>query len=119
MFPIILVYAIVLLIGGHHEPGGGFVAGLLVSAGLILLLLVDPAWKQHVLRFPAVAVLIVGLLFAIGTGALPLFWGASFLQHVHRPVSTTLVFDLGVCMTVIGAVLTIVQAIADAEGEDG
>jgi multisubunit Na+/H+ antiporter MnhB subunit len=35
-FYLVLVFAIHLLWRGHHWPGGGFIAGLMMSAGMVL-----------------------------------------------------------------------------------
>ena len=35
LMPLLLVFAVFLLLRGHNEPGGGFVAGLVVAIAFI------------------------------------------------------------------------------------
>ena len=36
LMPLLLLFALFLLLRGHNEPGGGFVAGLVVAAAFVL-----------------------------------------------------------------------------------
>jgi multicomponent Na+:H+ antiporter subunit B len=114
--PIIFVFALHLLVHGHNAPGGGFVAGLLSIAALVLLLFAD--FRAHIMRMRAVALCCAGVALTVCTGVVPLVFGKSFLTHAHGFVSTTLIFDIGVCATVCGAGIAIVQAFV-ADGEQG
>ena len=36
LMPLLLLFAVFLLLRGHNEPGGGFVGGLVVAASFVL-----------------------------------------------------------------------------------
>ena len=36
LMPLLLLFAVFLLLRGHNEPGGGFVGGLVVAAAFVL-----------------------------------------------------------------------------------
>ena len=36
LFALLLLFSIFVLLRGHNEPGGGFIAGLLVSIGVVM-----------------------------------------------------------------------------------
>jgi multicomponent Na+:H+ antiporter subunit B len=127
--PLLLLFALFLLLRGHNEPGGGFVAGLVVSAAFVLFsmdsgigscrraLLVSP-WR----------LLGIGLLIALASGLPSLALGRPFMTSLWVSigvppatvdVGTPLLFDLGVCLAVIGVVLTIAFTLIDVlQAED-
>ncbi|MFA9461878.1 monovalent cation/H+ antiporter subunit A [Thiohalorhabdus methylotrophus] len=118
LLPLALVVSLFLLVRGHHEPGGGFVAGLVTGIGLILQYLASGShWVRKRLHLRYRPLLAVGLGIATGTGMLAWVWGDPFLAsahgHFHLPVlgdipwATTLLFDIGVYLTVVGAVTLI------------
>lgn len=124
IFTLLLLFAIFLLLRGHHEPGGGFIAGL-VAAGAFVLNAVayDVARSRLALRVDARALIGAGLLVAALSGVLSMFadqpfltgrWGSWWLAGVGAvSAGTPLLFDLGVCLTVIGVTLTIIFALAE------
>jgi multicomponent Na+:H+ antiporter subunit B len=123
LMPILLLFAVFLLLRGHNQPGGGFVGGLVVAASFVLYSIafgVDAA-RRALLVTPA-TLLGVGLLVAL-TSALPgvvsgqPFMTAQWVELSIGPhglaVGTPLVFDVGVFLAVIGVVLTIVFTLAE------
>ncbi|MEM1377381.1 MAG: hydrogen gas-evolving membrane-bound hydrogenase subunit E [Pseudomonadota bacterium] len=114
-FVLMMVVSVYILFRGHNEPGGGFIGGLIASAGFAVLALalgVDLARRR--LWLHPVVVMGVGLVLAILSG-LPGAWlNGSFLTHqwaelplgfTKLKVGTTMIFDLGVYLTVLGGVL--------------
>ncbi|MDR7415759.1 MAG: proton-conducting transporter membrane subunit [Armatimonadota bacterium] len=106
--PTVAAYALVLLATGHYGPGGGFVAGLMTAMALLIWAVAFgfDAIPQDWLR-----PLAVGLGIAYGTGFLGVALGRSFLTHspiLLGPVKTTtsLLFDFGVYVLVVGASLS-------------
>lgn len=111
LMPLLLLYGIFLLLRGHNAPGGGFAGGLVVAAAYALhsfafgviaarrALLVDPS-----------RLIGAGLLFALGSGLLPLLLGKSFLTSMWLStgmgLGTPTLFDTGVFLVVIGVVTT-------------
>jgi multisubunit Na+/H+ antiporter MnhB subunit len=118
LMPLLLLFAIFLLLRGHNEPGGGFVGGLVVASSLVLYSIafgVD-AGRRALLVTPG-TLLGAGLLVALASGIPAVLVGDSYLtaQWIDVPVGRTvvavgtpLVFDVGVFLAVIGVVLTIV-----------
>ena len=114
-FVLMLVVSVYILFRGHNEPGGGFIGGLIASAGFAVLALalgVDLARRR--LWLHPVVVMGTGLVLAIASG-LPGAWlNGSFLTHqwtelplgfTKLKIGTTMIFDLGVYLTVLGGVL--------------
>ena len=118
LMPLLLLFAIFLLLRGHNEPGGGFVGGLVVASSFVLYSIafgVD-AGRRALLVTPN-TLLGAGLLVALASGIPAVLVGDSYLtaQWIDIPagrtvvaVGTPLVFDVGVFLAVIGVVLTIV-----------
>lgn len=122
MMPILLLFAVFLLLRGHNQPGGGFVGGLVVASSFVLYSIafgVD-AGRRALLVRPR-TLLGVGLLVALTSGLPALIAGQPFMTALWTEVrlgpasvalGTPLVFDAGVFLAVIGVVLTIVFTLA-------
>lgn len=123
LFFLVNVFAIYLLLRGHNLPGGGFIAGLAVAIGLILLGMARSAGEtESCLRMDPLRLASIGLVVSVTAALLPmfpLFPGERFFEHtmfhlkrvpffgeVH--VGTTLMFDIGVLMVVIGISVKVV-----------
>jgi len=123
LMPLLLLFALFLLLRGHNEPGGGFVGGLVVAAAFVLYAIaygVD-ASRRALLVAPS-TLLGAGLLVALGSGVPAILVGRPFLTAIWTTigaepaafdVGTPLVFDVGVFLAVIGVVLTIVFTLAE------
>lgn len=114
LFILMLAVSVYVLYRGHNEPGGGFVGGLIAAAGFATLALargVDVA--RATLRLEPMTVIGLGILAAL-LGGLPGLWlDGSFLTHqwavlggVH--IGTTLLFDIGVYLVVLGGILSLI-----------
>lgn len=123
LMPLLLLFALFLLLRGHNEPGGGFVGGLVVAAAFVLYAIAFGvnAGRRALLVDPA-TLLGAGLLVAVGSGVPALLVGRPFLTAMWTKVGigpaafdigTPLVFDVGVFLAVIGVVLTIVFTLAE------
>lgn len=124
LMPLLLLFAVFLLLRGHNEPGGGFVGGLVVAASLVLYSIafgVEAARRALLVR-PS-TLLGLGLLVALVSGLPGTVGGHPFMTDVWTTVGagstvvdigTPLVFDVGVFLAVIGVVLTIVFTLAEA-----
>jgi multicomponent Na+:H+ antiporter subunit B len=129
LMPLLLLFAVFLLIRGHSQPGGGFVGGLVVAASFILYSIafgVDAA-RRALLVGPS-TLLGVGLLVAFVSGLPGLVIGQPFMTAIWTTVmtgstalhvGTPLVFDIGVFLAVTGVVLTIVFTLAEAVLTEG
>jgi multisubunit Na+/H+ antiporter MnhB subunit len=124
LMPLLLLFAIFLLLRGHNQPGGGFVGGLVVAASFVLYSIafgVDAARRALPVR--SSTLLGIGLLVALVSGLPAVVVGQPFMTSMWTTIAfgstkldvgTPLVFDIGVFLAVIGVVLTIVFTLADA-----
>jgi multicomponent K+:H+ antiporter subunit A len=123
MFPVIGVLAVFLLLRGHNLPGGGFVAGIAMAVAFILQYMAGGTrWVEPRLRIHPVRWIGAGLLLAAGAGAAAWLFGYPFLTSgaAHPdlplvgqvPLTSALVFDIGVFMLVVGATVLMLIALA-------
>lgn len=124
LMPLLLLFAVFLLLRGHNQPGGGFVGGLVVAASFVLYSIafgVGAARRAFPVR-PS-RLLGIGLLVALVSGLPGVAAGQPFMTAIWTTVGggstaldvgTPLLFDVGVFLAVIGVVLTIVFTLAEA-----
>ena len=122
--PLLLLFAVFLLLRGHNQPGGGFVGGLVVAASFVLYSIafsVEAARRALLVR--SSTLLGIGLLVALVSGLPAVVLGQPFmtsqwttiaLGSTKLDVGTPLVFDIGVFLAVVGVVLTIVFTLTEA-----
>ena len=124
IFHVVLVVSLYLLFAGHNAPGGGFVGGLLAGAALTLPYIaggIDEVRRAS--RFRPWTILGAGVVLAAGIAALPLLRDLPVLDVAYRSVdlpvfgplslSSTLAFDTGVYLVVVGVVLMAFEAFGD------
>lgn len=130
MFHVAVVFAVWLLAAGHNRPGGGFVGGLTLSAALVLIYAGggSPALRRALPARP-LTFLGLGMLLTQATAVVPLWFGRGLLESAaltfHLPVFgavkviTTLFFDIGVMLIVLGLVAKALDTLgaADPTGE--
>ena len=122
---VMLVFSVFLLVRGHDAPGGGFLGALIASIAFALYTLAHGAAEvRRTLRIGARSIAACGLGLALLAGLAaslagePAFTGLWVEIGGHDDplaLGTPLLFDAGVYVAVIGAVLTIVLAL-DEEG---
>lgn len=116
ILPIALMVGVFIFLRGHNMPGGGFIAGLIVSIALVMQYMASGfAWTQVRQRIDYHALIATGVLIAASTGVGAWFNGMPFMTsdygYVHPPFieefewATAAIFDLGVFLTVLGAVM--------------
>ncbi len=122
LLPLALLVTIYLLLRGHNLPGGGFIAGLVMAIALILLSVahgvewVDARMQGRYLRWVATGLLLAGL-----TGISSWLVQHPFLTSTYKywtlpmigpvPLASAAVFDIGVFLTTVGAVLTMLTSL--------
>ena len=120
--PLLFISAVVLFWRGHDEPGGGFIAGLVAGAGVA----VASISGMH-LRLPgSIALLGSGLLILLLSGLAGPLAGGAILEPVKVTLpligsqTSSLIFDLGVALVVVGLVRTALQRLdgLDADEDD-
>ena len=125
-----LVVAAAILVKGYAGVGDGFAAGIVAALGILLQFLAfgrdAVAGALPVARAPVVA--LCGLALAAAVFAAPLALGGAPLEHWPPPgeepvhvgsleLISAVVFDVGVFLLVLGAAVSIIDAIADQEPE--
>ena len=131
LFPTLIVFAVYLLFAGHNAPGGGFAAGLVVGIALIVRYLAGGRYELGEAAPVHPGLLLgSGLFLSAGVGLIALVAGGEVLQSVILDleipligtvhVVTSLFFDLGVFLVVVGLVLDVLRSLGaeiDRQGE--
>jgi multisubunit Na+/H+ antiporter MnhB subunit len=128
LFHAVLIGSLYLLFAGHNQPGGGFVGGLVAGAAISLRYLAGGiAEVRGVSRLKPWTILGTGVAVAASTALAPLALGdpvLTSLGHSFDPpllgpvyASTTLAFDVGVYMVVVGLVFMVFEAFGDDRDE--
>ena len=123
MMPITIVVGVYIFLRGHNMPGGGFVAGLLVSIALLMQYMASGfAWTMARQRIEYHAMIGWGALIAALTGVGSWLAGRPFLTsnfgYFEFPpieefeLATAALFDLGVFLTVLGAVMLMLYSLS-------
>ena len=122
VFHIMLAASLYLLFAGHNQPGGGFAGGLVAGLALVVRYLAGGRYElDEAAPFDAGLLVGLGLLVAVGSALAPLAFGGTILEttavdftlppwgEVH--LVTSLFFDIGVYLIVIGMMLDIVRSL--------
>ena len=120
LFGILLVFSLFMLLRGHNEPGGGFIGGLIGAVAFIVYKMSeDIAATKAVLRVNPEHLAVFGLAIALGAGILGIAFGDNLFTGQWAflgasegskgwPISSVLLFDIGVYFTVLGAIVALV-----------
>lgn len=125
--PVLVLFSIFLTLRGHNAPGGGFAGGLVMGSAVVLRYLASGARGLRSLRFDPIVLIGAGLLIAVTVGLTSLVADGSFLESAIwkldvpvlgdvKIVSSSL-FDIGVHVLVVGVVMAVVVALAEAGDE--
>ena len=118
--PFILLFALYVIMHGHHSPGGGFQGGVILGAGLVLLLITYglKETRRHISEksvtiFRSLGLLIysgIGLLCVILLGNYLDYGKVSSLVHVAQAEARSLGIlgiEIGVGLTVMAVMFSI------------
>ncbi len=122
VFPTIMVVSVYFLFAGHNAPGGGFAGGLLAGLALVMRYVAGGRYELgEAAPVEAGALLGAGLLCAGVSGLGGLLLGGQVLQTTaleldvpvlgHVKLVTSLLFDVGVYLIVVGLVLDILRSL--------
>ena len=131
MAPFIVILSLVLLARGHYDSGGGFISALVLGGFFALRYLVAPSDSAVKLRFDYALVIVGGIALGAAIGfagfldgdegsylrpvviaeGLPLPWGSDS----GFTLTTALIFDVGIYLAVIGAVLVALDRLGQAQ----
>ncbi len=120
LLPLLLLFSFFLLIRGHNWPGGGFIGGLVAAAAYTLhLISFEAAQTRRAIGLDPRQLIALGLGTATISGLIGVLGGRPFQTGLwlELPVlghlGTPLLFDVGVYLVVIGAVMLIIFTLAE------
>ncbi|MBB0243265.1 DUF4040 domain-containing protein [Streptomyces alkaliphilus] len=122
--PVMLALSAYLFLRGHYQPGGGFIAALVAGTAIAFGYLASgrvPGRGSRLLRpGPLTA---GGLILSIGTALTAHLVGEAFFTPLrgsldlpvigYLPLTSSLLFDLGIYLFVLGLVLAAVDRLGD------
>lgn len=121
LLPILLLFSFFLLLRGHYYPGGGFVGGLVASIAFVLHSFANgtEATMKILKRKPlsliptglAISTISVSIPMLVGLPPMTGLWFEEPIPFIGM-IGSSLFFDLGVYLVVIGVVLTILFTIS-------
>ncbi|MBL8563712.1 MAG: monovalent cation/H+ antiporter subunit A [Gemmobacter sp.] len=123
MLPIALMVGIYIFLRGHNVPGGGFIAGLVVAIALVMQYMASGfGWTAARQRIDYHGIIGAGVLVAAATGIGSWFAGRPFMTSNYGyfeiwplekfELATAALFDLGVFLTVLGAVMLALSSLS-------
>ncbi|MGP1356423.1 Na+/H+ antiporter subunit B, partial [Roseicyclus sp.] len=125
---LLLLFSVFMLLRGHNLPGGGFIGGLIGATGFVLYAIALGAdATREALRYEPQNIAMIGLGIALAAGVYAVFFGDAFFtgqwwfagadpsdpDDKGLPISSVLVFDIGVYLVVFGSILTLVLALEE------
>ncbi|WP_224701695.1 MnhB domain-containing protein [Devosia aquimaris] len=123
-----LVFSIYVCLRGHNEPGGGFIGGLIAASAIAVLGMASSAAQaRKALYFDPLSIAGFGVLLAGLTGLVSVFNNSPFMTSIWLylelgeatvPLSTPLLFDIGVYLVVFGTISSIALGLESNEGEE-
>ncbi|NRG19427.1 Na+/H+ antiporter subunit B [Rhizobiales bacterium] len=124
---LMVLFSVFVLLRGHNEPGGGFIGGLIAaSAFAIYGIACGVAAVRRAIIFHPMSLSAFGLFIAGLSGLPSLFMRQPFMTSqwwyihifgVEIPLSTPLIFDVGVYFVVVGAISSIALALEERESD--
>jgi len=124
---LMLLFSVFILLRGHNEPGGGFIGGLIAASALAIYgIAFGVEAVRRAIRFHPLAIAGFGLLLSCCAGLISIFFAVPFMTGlwvypvffgVEVPLSSVMLFDLGVYFVVLGAVASIALALEEREVE--
>jgi len=122
---LMVLFSIFVLLRGHNEPGGGFIGGLIAASALAIYgIACGVAPVRRAIYFHPMAIAAFGLFMSATAGVLSIFAGVPYMSGlwiyphlfgVEVPLSSVLVFDVGVYLVVVGAISSIALALEERD----
>jgi multicomponent K+:H+ antiporter subunit A len=123
LLPMAMMVGVYLYLRGHNLPGGGFVAGLVFAIAYLMQYMASGyVWSHARQRYDHHALIGWGVLIAALSGVGAWAFGLPFLtsgfEYVNLwpleefELATAAIFDLGVFLCVLGAVLLALASLA-------
>ncbi|KAE9631449.1 monovalent cation/H+ antiporter subunit A [Parasedimentitalea maritima] len=130
MMPLALMVAAYIFFRGHNLPGGGFIAGLIAAIAMLMQYMASGfSWAAERQKVYYHGIIGSGVLIAAATGMGAWLAGQPFLTsafgYLHwAPLeefewATAALFDLGVFLAVVGAVMLTLESLARLAWQPG
>lgn len=119
LLPVLVILSAIVFWRGHQAPGGGFLAALIAACALLYVYLAKPSAKKLGSDEAGYRLVGSGILLALVTGLVG-FTKGSFLAPLHTEIAgihltTSLLFDGGVYLAVIGLIVIVVNQMGGRE----
>lgn len=122
VLPFSFVIALAHIAYAGVGPGDGFTAGVIIGLGIALWYVVF-GYQDTKARLPwlhPTPLIGIGLTLALVNALLPVLFGREFLAFTQVKeisvadikIASTLLFEIGICLTVFGGISTIMEAIS-------
>ena len=117
-------FSVYLLFRGHQSPGGGFAGALVAGTAFALFAISEGALAlRRAVRIDPRLLTAAGLLVALLAGMTAvirqepfltgIWWGWGHGDEASVIIGTPVIFDIGVYLTVLGTILTLVLALEE------
>ena len=124
---LMLLFSVFILLRGHNEPGGGFIGGLIAASALAIYGIANgvPAVRRAI-RVHPLAIAGAGLLMSTAAGLISIaaavpfmtgLWIYPTILGLEVPLSSVMLFDIGVYFVVLGAITAIALALEEREDD--
>lgn len=120
---LMFLFSLFVLLRGHNEPGGGFIGGLIAASAIAVYgMAVGVEAVRRALYFHPIAYAAFGLLMAVLSGMASIVAGFPFMTGLWAfpaflggevPISSTLFFDIGVYLVIVGAIVAIALSLEE------
>jgi multicomponent Na+:H+ antiporter subunit B len=126
LVPVLLLISILVMWRGHQLPGGGFVGGLIASAALVLRAIAfskTDGLSLGTLKFSSMPLISLGLAVSAGSTLIAPLKGESLMKGIWFEVpvlgtiGTPVIFDMGVYLTVLGVVCSILLPLLNDDSD--
>jgi multicomponent Na+:H+ antiporter subunit B len=123
---LFLVFSVFMLLRGHNEPGGGFIGGLIAATGFVIYAIAcGTTAARQALRVAPERIAMAGLGIALLAGVAAVLDGEVFFTgqwlfigatetDKGLPLSTVLIFDVGVYLVVMGSIMSLSFALEES-----
>ena len=113
--PVLVVLSVLIFFRGHTAPGGGFVAALVMATAFAINYLSRGSDADVVKNFTPIRLTGWGIIIAISSGFLGFIEGG-FMYAIHGEIAgehmtTSLIFDFGIYLAVLGMVTAAINAL--------
>lgn len=119
--PMFIILSLFVLYRGHNLPGGGFIGGLLAASGYVFYMMAyDVETTLQKMLISPLQLMALGLLLAFSSGLPAIlhsepFMTGQWLSFFGIKLGTPTLFDVGVYLTVLGVLVTVMGAILEKE----